>query len=378
MHDFQIKANKMSYLSSIYYLSNVLFLFVAGFVLDKCSTKKTIIIAMLVCVLSTFVLAHAHTFFIALLCRFFTGIGSAFCFLGPIRLASRWFPPRRMALVTGIIVTMAMIGGMLAQYPLTRLVAYVGWREALMQIGYMGVVILFIMYFGIIDKASEPCPKTFKKTSFKTVVKEVYLDFKTIKAALYASLMNMSIAVFGAMMGTLYLMQRLGINKESSALINSFLFIGAIVGGPVIGWFSDKMGLRLWPMKIGAIASFLLLLLILYCPVSLMGMKILFFLLGFFTAAQIISYAFVAESSAISMTASAVSVVSILVQAGYILYQNIFTILLTQHGDMQMSQGTPMYSLADYQHAALILPFGIILAFVSLMGLKETYGRHLE
>lgn len=40
MHDFQIQADKMAYLSSIYYLSNVLFLFVAGMVLDKYSNKK--------------------------------------------------------------------------------------------------------------------------------------------------------------------------------------------------------------------------------------------------------------------------------------------------------------------------------------------------
>jgi hypothetical protein len=43
-------------------------------------------------------------------------------------------------------------------------------------------------------------------------------------------------------------------------------------------------------------------------------MKILFFLLGFFIASQVISYALVAESSSIAMTATAVSVVSILTQ----------------------------------------------------------------
>jgi len=378
MHDFNIRADRMSYLSSIYYLSNVLFLFVAGLILDKYSTKKTIMVAMLLCVLSTFVMACAQSFYVALVCRFVTGAGSAFCFLGPIRLASRWFPPRRMAMVTGAIVTMAMTGGMLAQYPLTKLVAQLGWREALMQIGYLGSVILVLMGFGIIDKARPVRIKREKKISLLLTAQKVYLNPQTLRAAFYSSFMNMAIAVFGAMIGTLYLVQRLGVTKEQASVVNSILFLGAILGGPMIGWFSDKLGLRLLPMKIGVLTSFFILLIILFLPVSLFFMKILFFLLGFFTAAQIISYALVAESSSSALTATAVSVVSILVQGGYIFYQNIFSMLLTKHGEMQMLNGTPVYSLGDYQLAALILPIGLVLAFFALTGLKETYGRQLE
>src|SRR3990167_10702907 len=52
MQDFHIQADKMTYLSSIYYVSNVIFLFVAGFMLDRFSAKKIIIIAMGLCVIS--------------------------------------------------------------------------------------------------------------------------------------------------------------------------------------------------------------------------------------------------------------------------------------------------------------------------------------
>ena len=152
MHDFQIEADKMTYLSSIYYASNVIFLFVAGFMLDRFSSKKIIMVAMLLCILSTFILAHAHSFYLALFCRFVTGIGSAFCFLGPIRIASRWFPPKRMALVTGAIVTMAMTGGMMAQYPLTQLVLQVGWRDALTMVAWLGLAMFVLVMWLVKDK----------------------------------------------------------------------------------------------------------------------------------------------------------------------------------------------------------------------------------
>jgi MFS family permease len=377
MQDFHIQADKMTYLSSIYYLSNVLFLFVAGIILDRFSPKKTILFAMFLCIVSTFILAHAQSFLLALFCRFVTGMGSAFCFLAPIRLASRWFPPRRMALVTGVVVTIAMTGGMLAQYPLTKLVEQIGWRNALIQVGWLGTGMLIFMAVTIIDKAQTKGASYLQKKSLISVAKKAYLNSQTLKAALYTSLMNMAIAVFGAMMGSLYLMQRLDISKEDAALVNTMIFLGAIIGGPVIGWCSDKLCLRILPMKVGVIASFITVLAILFAPVSLPTMKVLFFLLGFFTAAQIISYALVAESNSPLMTATAISVISILTQGGYFIYQNLFSTLLMGHGGMQMIGDVPVYSLGDYQFAALILPIGLVLAFLALKGLKETHCRHV-
>ncbi|MDP3705563.1 MAG: MFS transporter [Legionellaceae bacterium] len=377
MRDFHIQADKMTYLSSIYYLSNVIFLFVAGFTLDRFSAKKTLLIAMLLCVLGTFVLAYAHSFSLALCCRFVTGIGSAFCFLGPIRIASRWFPPKRMAMVTGTIVTIAMTGGMLAQYPLTKLVLYIGWRDSLLAIGWLGAAMLVLMMFVIQDKPGKASQHT-SKMGILASAKVAYLNPQTLRAGLYGSLMNMAVAVFGAVMGSLYLMQRLEVGKEDAAMVNSMLFLGTIIGGPFMGWCSDRLGLRIAPMKFGVIASLLTVLCILYCDVSLYSMAGLFFLLGFFTATQVISYALVAESCSVTITATAVSIVSILTQSGYIIYQNIFSALLLNHGGMEMIDQVPVYSLSDYQFAAIILPIGLILAVLALFGLKETHCRRIQ
>lgn len=373
MRDFQIKADKMTYLSSVYYLSNVIFLFVAGVTLDRLSPKKTLIFAMFLCVVSTFVLAGSHDFYLALICRFVAGIGSAFCFLGPIRIASHWFPPKRMAFVTGSIVTMAMTGGLLSQYPLTQLVLWLGWRESLVWVGWLGVAMLVMMLFLIKDKVANH--SHVEVSAVWSTAKKAYLNIQTWRAASYTSLMNMSVAVFGAVMGQLYLIQRLGIDQSDAAMINSMLFLGSILGGPVMGWLSDRLGFRVSPMKISAVISLGIILLILYAPVSFIQMNILFFLLGFFTAAQVISYAQVAENNAPSMTAMAVSTVSILTQSGYIIYQNGFSWLLSQHGGMKIVNGSPVYSLADYQSAAILLPLGLILALWVVWNLKETFCR---
>ena len=161
-------------------------------------------------------------------------------------------------------------------------------------------------------------------------------------------------------------------------MVNGMLFLGAIIGSPLLGWISDKVALRILPMKVGVLASMLTLLAVLYLPVSVNQMALLFFLLGLFTSAQVISYALVAESSLPAMTATAVSVISIVTQGGYLVFQNLFSSLLTSYGDVHFVQGVPVYSLSAYQSAAVILPVGLFVAFLMLLGLKETRCRQVE
>lgn len=375
MRDFSIQVDKMAYLSSIYYCSNVVFLFFAGMMLDRLSTKKMMILAMILCVFSTFTLAHTESYFVALICRFLTGIGSAFCFLGPIRIASRWFPPQRMALVTGLIVTIAMMGGMLAQYPLTRLVVSLGWRESVSIVAWLGVLLLVVMMVLIKEKPRGAALPENEEKSLFNIAKKAYLNTQSIRAALYTSLMNMAVAIFGAMLGSLYLVQRLGVSKEEAAMVNSMLFLGAIIGGPFMGWLSDKIGLRVLPMKMGVFAALTVVFCIIYMPVSLLSMAVLFFLLGFFTASQVISYAMVAESSPPAMTATAVSLISILTQGGYIVYQNAFSWVLLFSGSVKMIDHVPVYSPEAYQTATTIIPIGLLLALYLASSLKETYCK---
>ncbi len=372
MRDFQIAADKMVYLSSAYYLSNVIFLVVAGFLLDRYSAKKMLLGAMFFCVLSTFVLAHTDQFWVAFLCRFVIGIGSAFCFLGPVRIATRWFSPRQMAFVTGAIVTMAMSGGMLAQYPLMKLVSHIGWREALVKVSWVGVVMLFAMFRLIQDRPAGEARAQQSNMGFWQVTKQAYLNRETFFSGLYASLMNMGVAVFGAVMGQLYLVQRLNVTQDKAAMINGMLFLGAMLGGPLIGFWSDKIQRRLLPMQAGAFVSLLIALAILYMPVSVSGMAFLFFLLGLATSSQVISFPLVAEKSAPMLIASSISLVSIVLQGGYIVYQNIYSFVLMQDTAVRMVDGAPSYSLAAYQLATLILPISFLIAGLLVLGLKES------
>ncbi|NDH08958.1 MAG: MFS transporter [Gammaproteobacteria bacterium] len=371
MYDFKIAADKMTYLSSIYYVSNVLFLFVAGYVLDHFSPKRTLLLAMFVCVVSTFIFAHTHSFAMALLCRFMTGIGSAFCFLGPIRVASRWFPVNRMAMITGIIVTFAMSGGILSQYPLSQLVEVIGWRQSVEWVAWFGVFLWGVMLIGIRETEPHHTHQVQHKAPLLPTLKRIYTNSNILRAAWYTSLMNMVVAVFGAMMGILYLIQRLDISKIQASKINAMLFLGSIIGGPLLGWISDKIGRRVLPMKLSALLSLWIMLSIMYAPLNEWMMGLMFFLLGLITAAQVISYALVAESCSPQITAMAVSVISVLTQGGYVIYQNLFSYILTHVERPVYEDGIAQYSLHSFQIAAIILPLGLAVAYFLVSKMQD-------
>src|SRR4029078_11527090 len=130
-------------LFSMYFYANFLCLFPAGNLLDRFSTRKLLIFAISICTIGTFIFSIATVYWAAALGRFMVGAGAAFCFLSCIRIASRWFPPKRMAFVTGVVVTIAMLCGLVAQTPFEMLTRWLGdWRHALLINTALGVVIL--------------------------------------------------------------------------------------------------------------------------------------------------------------------------------------------------------------------------------------------
>lgn len=80
MAAFTIQATELGLLSSCYFWANIIFLFPAGMILDRFSTKKVILITLAICIAGTFGFAHAEQLSSAAAFRFMAGIGSAFCF----------------------------------------------------------------------------------------------------------------------------------------------------------------------------------------------------------------------------------------------------------------------------------------------------------
>lgn len=386
MHDFGLGATELGGLSATYFLATVAFLLPAGIILDRVSTRKVMLVSLSVCVLGTFMFGAARSTDLLAVCRFFTGIGSAFCFLSNVRLATRWFPANRVALVTGLIVTMAMFGGVVAQVPLTYLVEAVGWRQALFIDAGLGVLVMLLIWVFVRDYPSSmqqqatQDAKAVSDIGFLYSAKMAFLNFRNWLCGIYTCMMNLPIFVLGGFMGTMYLTNVHQISHQQAAFITTMIFVGTIFGSPLVGLLSDRMGLRKPPMIMGSVLSIITVLALIYIhDASMPVLMLLFLLLGLFTSSQVISYPVVSESNTRLLTAMCVSCVSVTtLGGGGAILQPFFGKLLDSHWNGVMADGVRLYSAADYQFALWMFPIGFAIALATTFFIRETHCKSVE
>lgn len=379
LHD----STQLGHLAANYMYANVLFLFPAGVILDRVSTKRVIALAMFCCVTFTLLFSMTTELWQGELCRFMTGIAGAFCLLSCVRLAARWFPPKKMAFVVGLIVTFAMIGAMIAQTPFTVMAQHFGWRKTLMFDGLFGFVMLAMIILFVRDYPKGDKRKVEKQQHELEelgVFKTIFMALRNMQnwlAGIYASLINLPVFLLGSW-GMMYLHQVYGFTRKDASEITSIMFVGLIIGSPAFGAMSDFMRRRRLPMVIGAVLSLAAILPIMYVQnLSFMALSALFFLIGFAISSQIISFAVVAESNPESLTGASEGVASLLIMSGGCLIP-VFADLLDLNWHHHFVHGLPVYSLHSYHVAFALMPVAFILSLLAVGAIKETYCRSLK
>lgn len=368
--DFQLDASQLSWMSSAYLWADILFLLPAGIILDRFSARSVILIAMLVCVIGTLGFALTHSFALACFFHFLSGIGNAFCFLSCIVLVSRWFPPRRQALVVGSLVTMAFIGGMMAHTPFAYLNESFGWRQALLIDSAVGAVLLVWIYCIVRDRphdapiSSQPIQGQALSSFLRALANP-----QNWLAGFYTSFLNLPIMVLCALWGASYLEAVHQLPEIVASNVVSLIFMGSIIGCPLVGWLSDRQGKRKPLMLLGALATLVTVIpLFMEVALSQTSLSVLFFLLGLFSSTQVISYPLIAESNELENTGSSTGIASVIIMGGGGVGQILFGWLMTHHA--QASQA--VYQVKDFQFAMSMFPIATISALLIVLFMRET------
>ncbi len=126
---FNLSATGFGLLSAFYYYAYVPLQIPVGVLLDRYGPRVLITLACLICVIGIFMFAGTTDFWIAAAGRFLVGFGSAFAFVGVLKLATIWLPENKLAMVSGLASALGTIGAMIGDNLLGGLVIKVGWRE---------------------------------------------------------------------------------------------------------------------------------------------------------------------------------------------------------------------------------------------------------
>ncbi|MCZ6914267.1 MAG: MFS transporter [Rickettsia endosymbiont of Ixodes persulcatus] len=379
MQAFSINAGQLGFLSATYFYADVIFLLFAGILVDRISIRTIILSAMIMVVLATILFAFSHSLQLAAFSHFVSGIGNAFCFLSCIKLATRWFSSQRLAFVIGIIITIAMMGGVVAQTPFTLLAQALGWRGAVLANAGLGIIITFIVYALVRDYPKHQtlevmAEKSGVPSSIRKSILSVLLNKQNGLGGIYTCLLNLPIILLGELWGIMYLTQVHHLLKTQASLVATMIFVGTILGSPFVGWLSDTIGKRRLPMIAGALLSLLILLCIMFLPgLNFFTLLILFLLLGIFTSTQIISYPLIAESNPRHLTGTSTGLASILIMGGGAVFQPLFGWLMDLHWDQMLNRGVAIYSPSNYLYGLAIMPIAFVVSIIAACLLRETY-----
>lgn len=378
---YHLDAVSLGQLFSMYFYANFLCLFPAGNLLDRFSTRKLLIFAISVCTLGTLLFALATEYWMAAVGRFMVGAGASFCFLSCIRIASRWFSPHHMAFVTGVVVTMAMLGGLVAQTPFKLLTDFLGnYHYALYLNTALGVVILLATIFIVQDRppdalgAAEDDQQHLNELGLWRCIKLAALNPQNWLGGIYTALMNLPVFVLGGLWGIMYLSSAHHISQQQASYATTLFFVGVIFGSLIFGWVSDHIERRIIPMVVGAVLSLIVMAILMYVPgLQLWSIIVLFFLIGLVTSSQVLTYPTIAELNPIYLTSTAVSIDSLCIMASGFIVPPFFGWLMEHSGAHMIVDGVTTYTPENFNHAMLIMPAAFIVALIITAFMRETY-----
>lgn len=380
MHAFGMNAEIFSFVSSLYFYSYAAAQIPVGLLLDRFGGRRLLSLSCLVISLGSLLFALSHVLWVLGMARILIGFGSAFAFIGVLKLASNWFPEKRYPLMVGLTNSLGVAGAIFGQAPLAALVQHIGWQESMIVLSLIGLAISILIWFTILD-----CPicllrpaNNHKRVVMSTPVwPALKLIFSTPQAwvtGIYAGLMVVPVIAFGELWAVPFLTKQYQLSPIMAANINSAIFIGIGFGGPLNGWLSSLLRRQKTVMFLGNVGALLSLLAILYIP----GWNdyVLFawlFCFGFCTSSMLMAFTLNKQRFEVEHNGTVAAFTNMIIVILGAFFQDFIGFML-DHWLPTLTAGD--YSIADYHAALSALPILSIICLGILFCIKKPITDH--
>lgn len=382
MRSFQIDAAGLGVMTAFFYYGYTPMQIPAGLLLDRYGPRLLLSLSMLVCAVGALAFGLTDSAIIASFARLFIGLVSAFAFVGALVLASRWFAPHYFALIVGLIQLMGCIGAIVGEAPVAVIVQQIGWRSTMFWAAAVGGIFAVIFWLVIRDRPVKT--KNYAAhTSNHGHLNELQRLGKVLKnpqtwwIGLYAFSCWAPIAIFADLWGIPYLKVLYQTGAATAAVGVAIVWIGIAIAGPIVGWWSNKIGNRRAPLLLCSIAGLISSLMILYIPsIPWSLMCVALFLFGAAASSQSVTFGVVQDNNPSTAAGTAVGFNNMAVILGGVIFQPLVGFMLKAHWNGTMINGLPFYGLDNYRSALILLPLCSIIGILSSLFLvKETHCR---
>ena len=363
---FSLSAMGVASLAGLFYWGYSPFSLVAGVLMDRIGPRRVVPIGAAAVGVGALLFASGHSE-LASLGRLLQGAGGVFALIGAVYIATKSFPASMAATLIGATQMFGMAGGSAGQFVVGPVIASgVPWSRFWIVMGVAGLVIGGLLY-ALIPKAEKADGGSDWLRSAASAMRTVFFNPQSILCGFIAGLLFIPTTIFDMVWGVRYLQDARGLDYGTAVMRSAAVPLGWMIGCPLLGFVSDRLGRRKPVIAAAALVLLGCLAFILHGPTNVLPPFVLALVTGIASGAAMLPYTVIKEANPPQYSGTATGVVNFLNFTFSALLGPVFAGLLRS-----ASEGAASMTLEHYQAAFLPLLYGVGLALVLTLVLKET------
>jgi MFS family permease len=363
---FEVSALGVASIVGLFYYGYSPFSLVAGAALDGLGPRRLVPFAAAVVGIGALLFASGNAQ-VASIGRFMQGAGGVFALVGAIYIASKNFSASKAATLIGATQMFGMAGGAAGQFVVGPMIGGgLPWNYFWIGMGVIGLTIGVVLFFLIPNDGPTQQPTGGLKVVVQAFA-TVFRNPQSILCGLIAGLMFIPTTIFDMIWGVRYLQEAHGFDYGSAVMRSAAVPFGWIIGCPLLGLLSDRIGRRK-PVIAGAgVVLFVCLAWILYGTPGVFPPYVVGLVAGVASGAAMLPYTVIKEANPPQFGGTATGVVNFLNFTFSALLGPVFGWIL-----QSVSGGAARFELHHYQSTFVPLLYGVAIAIVLTLFLKET------
>jgi MFS family permease len=363
---FGLTALGVASMAGLFYWAYSPFSLVAGVAMDRIGPRRVIPIGAAAVGVGALLFGSGNSE-AATIGRLLQGAGGVFALIGAAYIATTNFPASRAATLIGATQMFGMAGGSAGQFLVGPAIASgVPWSTFWIAMGIAGLAISALLFLFL----PKPQPRPPSADGLKGTVRDmktVFLNPQSILCGIIAGLIFIPTTIFDMVWGVRYLQDARGFDYGTAVMRSAMVPFGWIIGCPLLGFLSDRIGRRKPVIVAGAAVLFACLAWILYGPADVLPPYVLALIAGVASGAAMLPYTVIKEANPPTVSGTATGVVNFINFTFSALLGPVFGGLL-----MSAKGEAAEMTLEHYQTAFVPMLYGVALAIVLTLILKET------
>jgi sugar phosphate permease len=379
---FSVNSTALGVLAATYFYTYTLMQVPSGVLADTLGPRFLFTIGALVAGAGSILFGVAESLAWVLAGRTLVGLGVSVAFVAVLKLNAAWFPERQFATMTGVLMFVGNLGGVLSASPLAWLVTVTSWRNVFVALGLVSIVLGALIWLFLRDSPKQMGLPSMRELAglpehaahsghWMEGLATVLCNPRTWPCFLMNLGMVGGYLTFAGLWVVPYLREVHGMSREAATRHQSLMILCFAVGCLVVGWASDRLGRRLPLMRgLGLIYVLCWIPWIAGIPVPGAIGYALFALMGFGIAGVSLGWSCAKEVNPPALSGMATSVVNTGGFLGPALFQPLVGWLIDR-------SEAGAHTAQDYEAGLVFLMAVGLLGWLATFWQRETWCRYV-